>query len=60
MPLFTSSNLSLWPVLCLLKNPAYGEPFVVGIYQGNEKPADAVEFLSEFVGETSDLMKNTV
>jgi len=32
MPLFKSFNyLLLWPILCLLKNPAYGEPFVVGI-----------------------------
>ena len=60
MPLFKSSNLCLWPILCLLKNAGYGEPFVVGIYHGKEKPADAVEFLLEFVGETSDLMRNGV
>ena len=42
MSLFKSSNLSLWPILCLLKNPVYGEPFVVGIYHGNEKPADSI------------------
>jgi len=60
MSLFKCSNLSLWPIFCLLKNPGYGEPFVVGIYHGREKLADAVEFLLEFVGETSDLMKNGV
>ena len=60
MPLFKSSNLSLWSILCLLKNPAYGEPFIVNIYHGNKKPADAVKFLSEFVGKTSYLMKNGV
>ena len=58
VPLFKSSNSSLWPILCKLKDPSYKEPIVVGIYHGNEKPGDASEFLADFVTEMSDLAKN--
>lgn len=58
VPLFKSSNACLWPILCMVKQPNCGEPFVVGIYQGNEKPANASEFLSEFVVETVDLVRD--
>lgn len=58
VPLFKSSNACLWPILCMVKQPDFGEPFVVGIYKGNEKPASACEFLSDFVAETVDLVEN--
>ena len=58
VPLFKSSNACLWPILCMVKQPNCGEPFVVGIYKGNEKPANASEFLSEFVAETADLIRD--
>ena len=60
VPLFKSSNLALWPILCRIKNADKSEPFVVGIYCGNEKPADATEFLAEFVAEASDLADNGI
>ena len=60
MPLFRSSNACLWPILCKLKYPNYQEPFVVGIYHGNEKLGDASEFLAEFVAELSALVKDGV
>lgn len=60
IPLFKSSNTSLWPILCMLKNADSSDPFVVGIYSGSEKPADASEFLSEFVDEVHNLSQNGV
>ena len=60
VPLFKSSNTTIWPILCLLKNADNSEPFVVGIYSGNDKPADATEFLAEFVSEASELVDNGV
>jgi len=59
-PLFKSSNTSLWPILCMLKNADCSDPFVVGIYSGSEKPADASEFLSEFVAEVCNVSQNGV
>lgn len=58
IPLFKSTNTSLWPILCSVNNSFDKEPFVVGIFCGKEKPADAKEFLREFVSEASDLLKN--
>lgn len=60
LPLFKSTNTCLWPILCMVKHCNCIEPFVVGVYQGNEKPTSASEFLAEFVAETSDLLKNGV
>ena len=41
IPLFKSSNLSLWPILCLVKNVPLKTPFVVGMFCGKEKPGSA-------------------
>ena len=51
IPLFKSSNLSLWPILCLIKNIKEQKPFVVGLFCGVDKPATASEFLKDFIDE---------
>ena len=56
IPLFKSSSLSLWPVLCLIHNIGYKEPFVVGLFCGKEKPSSASEFLSEFVADLLSIL----
>jgi len=58
IPLFKSTNTSLWPILCSVFNSVNKEPFVVGIFCGKEKPTDVKEFLRDFVSEASDLLKN--
>ena len=58
LPLFKSSTLTLWPILCLVKNIELKEPFIVGLFCGKEKPGNATEFLSEFVSETIHLLHN--
>jgi len=52
LPLFKSSATCLWPIMALVRNMPTREPFVIGLYCGQEKPGDAAEFLSEFVSET--------
>lgn len=58
IPLFKSSNLSLWPILCLVKNIPLKVPFVVGMFCGKEKPGSASEFLADFVTEACTLVKD--
>lgn len=50
LPLFKSSSSQVYPILCnLVEN--YNEVNIVGIYYGNEKPADANVFLKDFTDE---------
>jgi len=58
IPLFKSSSVSLWPILCLVKNIPFKSPFVVGMFSGKEKPGSASEFLASFVEEACMLIKN--
>jgi len=58
--LYKSSNTSLWPILCLVKNSACKEPFVVGMYCGTSKPASVDAFLSDFVQEMGALLTSGV
>jgi len=39
LPLFKSSSMVLWPILCYVKQSKL-EPFVVGLYCGKRKPVD--------------------
>jgi len=60
LPLFKSSNVSLWPILCLIKQVTSSGPYVVGLYSGATKPNDVTEYLSEFVDEALSLVKNGI
>ncbi|XP_018006732.2 uncharacterized protein LOC108664619 [Hyalella azteca] len=53
MPLFKSSSLQLWPILCSVENH---EPFIVGIYCGKHKPSPVAEYLSDFLLELNELL----
>jgi len=54
LPLFKISNNQVCPILCnLVEN--YNEINIVGIYYGNEKPADANIFLTDFTEEAITL-----
>lgn len=37
VPLFTSNNIQIWPISCLIEN-IKSKPFIVGIFYGNAKP----------------------
>jgi hypothetical protein len=56
IPLFKSSNVTLWPILCAVINIDAKDPFVVGLFCGKEKPRNAAEFMLDFVTEAVELM----
>uniref|UniRef100_A0A1Y1L231 DUF4218 domain-containing protein n=1 Tax=Photinus pyralis TaxID=7054 RepID=A0A1Y1L231_PHOPY len=54
IPLFTSSNAQLWPILGHIKN-FKSRPFVVGIFCGKSKPIPLNNFLEDFICEFNSL-----
>ncbi|KYN09202.1 hypothetical protein ALC57_18695 [Trachymyrmex cornetzi] len=59
LPLSKSSSSQIYPILCsLYSNPT--EVTVVGIYHGYENPANANEFLIQFVNEAIDFTLNGI
>lgn len=54
LPLFKSSRIQFWPILCLIKEIGF-QPFVCAIYCGKEKP-ELKLFLKDFVAELKDLI----
>lgn len=59
LPLFHSSDVSLWPILCLTKN-FNCEPFVVGIFCGTGKPDPLELFLEEFINGLNCIVINGI
>lgn len=41
LPLFKSSNVQIWPILCSVER---FQPFVVAVFCGNEKPNSVRDF----------------
>lgn len=40
LPLFSSSCISLWPILCSITNIPESKPFAVALFSGSQKPSD--------------------
>lgn len=57
LPLFKSSAVDFWPILCLIKQ-AGCKPFLVGLYCGKKKPADVADYLKDFIPELLHLLQN--
>lgn len=57
IPLFKSNKSQLWPILGLVKN-FRSVPFVTSIFCGISKPKPLNVFLSNFINELNDLLKN--
>ena len=55
VPLFKSSSMQFWPILCSFEN---FKPFLVSIFYGNSKPSSVSEFLEDFLEEYSQLKTN--
>jgi hypothetical protein len=56
IPLFKSSAMQFWPILCkVYLDDVDTAPFVVGVFLGHSKPASVNVFLNEFVKEISHL-----
>ena len=61
LPIFKSSNLQLWSILCLIIKPSVNHrPFLVAAFCGEKKPLDLNEYLSEFVAEGKHLEENGI
>ena len=57
VPVFTSSNLPFWPILCSVDNL---EPFSVAIFYGNSKPNFVDDYLSDLVSELLNLCEDGI
>jgi hypothetical protein len=55
LPLFKSSHLSVWPILCSVSGSVEITPFCVAVYSGLKKPSN-LEFLHEFIAEAKSLI----
>lgn len=57
IPIFNSSNIQFWPILCLAVNESFQkQPFVVAIFCGRSKPLHLEDYLREFVSALNRLI----
>lgn len=57
IPLFKSNKLQLWPILRRIKNWRC-IPFVISLFCGTSKPKPLDLFLTNFINESNELLKN--
>jgi hypothetical protein len=55
LPIFKSSSVQFWPILGKVSQPINSEPFLIGIFHGNQKPSNLDEYLHDFVEDVSSL-----
>lgn len=55
LPLYRSTNSQFWPILGLVSNCNLRQPFVIGLFYGEQKPSDVDIFLHDFVNELKTL-----
>ncbi|KAG0444568.1 hypothetical protein HPB47_013649 [Ixodes persulcatus] len=58
LPLFKSSQLGLWPILCRITNVPASEPFMVSVYCGVGKPPSLQKYLERFLEDVAKLASN--
>lgn len=58
LPLYKSSRQQVWPILCTIFKNREVAPFVIGLYEGNNKPTDLVAYFREFIAEAKELVEN--
>ena len=58
LPLFKSSNWQFWPILGLILNIPYQNPFIIGLFYGEHKPKNVDEYLEDFITECNELSEN--
>ena len=57
LPLFRSSNLQIWPILCSVQR---FQPFVVALFCGTAKPASVSDFMSDFLEDVNRLQQDGI
>ena len=60
IPVFKSCSISLWPILCTVKEfPSIG-PFVIALFCHTSKPSSVDAYLKDFVSEMTSLQTNGI
>ncbi|XP_039297657.1 uncharacterized protein LOC111050431 isoform X1 [Nilaparvata lugens] len=60
LPITSSSTKAFWPILGIVDKVIDKQPFVIGLYCGEKKPASINEFLRPFVDECLELEVNGI
>ena len=55
IPVYKSTNLSVWPILCSVENKS---PFIVAIFSGKGKPNCVEDYLLDFIIELEHLLND--
>ncbi|KAG0442536.1 hypothetical protein HPB47_015671 [Ixodes persulcatus] len=55
LPLFKSSQIGFWPILCRITNIEASVPFMVSVYCGAGKPPNLQKYLDPFLEEVVEL-----
>lgn len=57
LPLCKSTSAQFWPILGLVTNSTARQPFVIGLFYGDHKPASAADYLKELVAELTVIQR---
>lgn len=58
LPLYNSSKVNLWPILCTITEMPKIRPMVIGIYCGSAKITDLNSYFSPFVDELQPILSD--
>lgn len=58
LPLYKSSKVEFWPILFNLAEMPHVSPMSIGIFCGKAKTSDVDSFLTPFVNEMDEIMRN--
>ncbi|EEC19829.1 hypothetical protein IscW_ISCW024921, partial [Ixodes scapularis] len=58
--LSSSSKSQFWPIMCSMPQITNSAPFIVGCFHGFSKPHSVSEYLSEFVDDISEILKDGI
>lgn len=56
LPIFNSSKKEFWPILCNI-HELKEQPFVIGLYYGEQKPRNLNDYLKHFISDLNLLLK---
>ena len=51
LPIFKSTKAQFWPILGKIVKPVASDPFIIGLFSGNQKPGSIHEYLDDFITE---------
>ena len=60
LPLYRSSPGEFWPILCMISNVSVKLPFPIGIYFGVQKPTNCKDYLTPFLAEVKDILREGI